>query len=42
MTEAEWLSCTDALAKFVQHCHNCKLHVSGKSILHPSGVCENC
>lgn len=30
------------LGKKVKHCHNCKNYFSGKSILHPSGVCEKC
>jgi hypothetical protein len=30
------------LQKRVAHCHNCKQHVSGKSIKRPDGTCEKC
>ena len=30
------------LQRRVLHCHNCKKHISGRSILRPDGTCENC
>lgn len=30
------------LQRRVLHCHNCKKHVSGRSILRPDGTCERC
>lgn len=30
------------LQRRVLHCHNCKKHVSGRSILRPDGSCETC